>query len=241
MRTIFLSCIIFTFFIMLSGCAVVSVSQHQTAEMLGEGTVRVTGGVGVGRDLAEGTTYSPEMDEDSEIMYGFPLFEVGLGVGVTEKLDIGGMFWTGLGGAGLRTYAKFAIPSTGAYTSYAFAPVLVYSNTEGERTVFGDTDEFDYLLLGLELPLLISYRATSGVSFYGSGRVHLYNLAIDDPGFTDGRESFFIAMPGVTGGIQLRAAGIDITPEVSAFYIYDRIKESGTVRFFPNFGLSFRF
>ncbi|GEM_PF-1831897 len=224
----------------LAGCAVVSVSQHQTAETLGEGSVRVTGGIGFGRDIASGTIYAPEDDEESDLQYSFPLFEVGMGIGITERTDIGGMLWTSIGGAGVRTYGKFALSTVGAKTQYAIAPGIVYNNTEGERTIFNQTDEYKYTLLGLELPLMMSYRASSVFSFYGSGRVHLYSVWIDDPRLTEGREFFFLAMPGITGGIQLRAGPIELTPEVSTFFIYDRVKGSGSVAFFPNIGLSFR-
>jgi len=225
----------------VSGCAVVSVSQHQTADTLGSGSVRVTSGFGLGRDIAAGTIYAPEDDEESDLKYSFPLFEVGMGIGINERTDIGGMLWTSIGGAGLRTYGKFALSAVGTKTQYAIAPGIVYNNTEGERTIFNQTDEYTYTLLGLELPLLMSYRASSVFSFYGSGRVHLYSVWIDDPGLTEGREYFFLAMPGITGGLQLRAGTIDITPEFSMFYVHDRIKDSGSIAFFPNIALSFRF
>ncbi len=217
--------------ITLSGCAVVSVSQHQGAEPLGEGAVRITGGIGLGRDMAEGTIYAPDQDEDSDFSYGFPLFEAGIGVGITETIDLGGMLWTSIGSAGLRTYGKFSFHSPPSKTYYAFAPAIVYNQT----------DEYNYRLIGVEVPLLVSYRATSTVAFYGSGRVHLYTMSIDDPSLTDGRESFFLAMPGITTGIQLGPQGLKLTPEVSTFFIYDRIRESGSIRFFPNIGLSIRF
>jgi hypothetical protein len=242
MRCILYLCVLTTLLVFLPGCAVVSISQHQTAELLGEGNVRITTAVGLGRDLAEGTIYEAGTDEEGEGGdYTVPLFEAGIGIGITEKLDLGGMFWASLGSGGVRTYAKFALPSSSQTTHYAFVPGLVYQNSDGERTIFDSTDKYNYRLLGLEIPILFSYRASRAVSLYGSGRVHVYNLSIEDPIYTDGRESFFIAMPGLTGGIQIRGAGIDITPEVAVFYIYDRIKESGSLRLFPNFGLSFRF
>ena len=143
-----------------------------------------------------------------------------LNTGVNSTTEIGVRTWSSLFSYGGKAYFKYRLSQPEQTPVVSIQPGFVFSgeNTNSSSTN-NDTNRHDarYRSEGLELPLLVTWRANAHLAATVSGRINYntYSYQYDSNSELIKRGPFDIMHGGINGNLQFRLKPFNLTPEVS--------------------------
>lgn len=216
------------FAIIFSSCAVISTSQFETAQTIGEGNWQIGLGGGLGRDVSSGIFLSSNVHN-----FTLPISEGYVLVGVTPNIDVGVKTWLAGFNFGEKVSGKFQLSPDDAKFFFAFAPALSLIRANAST----NTDQLsgDFSAWSVHLPILWSTNTSKIFSLYGGFQYVYTHLSLKD---WDGvYKSSDHHSPGFTVGFQFKAGPVVFMPECSFLLIRDFVSDLNFFVPFPNFGV----
>ncbi len=165
-----------------SGCAIMSTSVMETAEVIDKGHMKFGADYNMGLEM---TSLIFLEGDDSETfiateMAGGEAWGFKLGYGLTDNTELNAKLWASVGGMGGRLYMKRALDVPDPRLSMAVAPGITFVTTESDDDDEGSLDEYfaEVHSFGAEIPFIVTYRFNDVVAVSGIARYSLDSIEI---------------------------------------------------------------
>jgi hypothetical protein len=203
-----------------TGCAVMNTSVMDTAETMERGHVDVGAEYSLGLDLTTAVLLEDDTSESftADRLAGSQTLGFRVGYALFDGFELRARLWASIGGAGAGLSAKYGLPMGGDRTSFAVAPGINAVTTESE----GDDGSLenwvaDVSSLGVEIPLLVTYRLSGRVALTGALRYSIDVIDITFPegsGLVDLNGTFTLHRLGIVNGWTFELGPLYLQPEV---------------------------
>lgn len=220
MKRLTIAVVLLGVLVLSSGCAVMSTSVMETAEVVEAGHFKFGADYNMGLEM---TSLIFLEDDDSETfvateMAGAEAWGFKLGYGMTDNTELNGKLWASVGGMGARFYAKHALDVADPHLSMAVAPGLTFVTTESDDDDEGSLEEYlaEVKTFGGEIPFIVTYRFNDHIAVTGIARYSLDSISIAFPegALEDLNDTWMLHRFGFINGWSVDMGPFYLRPEI---------------------------